>query len=156
MSVLLVFRVKGWPTGGGSLSSCLLSWMERLIKMWTTFAVMTFSWHRYVKPGTPSLFLRPASAGGCPTRFEPGTTEAYSLLNVFFSCNCSSLRGQDLGFCNAPRENLKRNGCCINKVKLNWFESVKYQFVSCWGAFMLQSNIRKCHIFLRELKHQPF
>lgn len=38
----LFFRVKGWPTGGGSLLSYLLSWMERLIKMWMTFAVTMF------------------------------------------------------------------------------------------------------------------
>lgn len=38
---LFYFRVKGWPTGGGSLLSCPLNWMERSIKMWTTFVVMT-------------------------------------------------------------------------------------------------------------------
>lgn len=53
-----------------------------------------------------------------PHPCEPGTTEAFFLLNGVFSCNCSSLRGQPLGFCNAPRENLQRNRCCINKVKL--------------------------------------
>lgn len=45
--LLLCFRVKGSPTGGGSLLSCPLSWMERLIRMWTPSPVMTSWWHRY-------------------------------------------------------------------------------------------------------------
>lgn len=44
---LICLRVKVSPTGGGSLLSCPHSWMERLIRMWMTSAVMTSWWHRY-------------------------------------------------------------------------------------------------------------
>lgn len=45
--ILICFRGKGLPTEGGSLLNCLLSWMERLRRMWMTSPVMTSWWHRY-------------------------------------------------------------------------------------------------------------
>lgn len=111
--------------------------------------------------GKPYLFLHYSLviSRRVPHPCEPGPTTGFFLLNESFSCNCSCLRGQPLGFCNAPRENLDLNRCHINKVELNWTElnSIEYQFVSCLDAVMYQSDKRKPHIFFRvETRTQLF
>lgn len=56
--IVMRFRGKGSPTEAGSLLSCPLSLMRRLIRMWMTSPVMTSSWHRYTLwlPLCPYLF----------------------------------------------------------------------------------------------------
>lgn len=45
--LLIGFRVKVSPTGGGSWWSCPHCWMERWIRTWMTSPAMTSWWRRY-------------------------------------------------------------------------------------------------------------